>query len=104
MRCEEPMKIIELLRLWEQGYTQREIAASVNCSKSTVAGLQKRLQEIGLSYEAAKGMTDEAVTKLAYPAFRGGRPAKNEPISIMGVYVFTTYYLMKLIAGFKTRR
>jgi transposase len=73
------MKIIELLRLWEQGYTQREIAASVNCSKTTVAGLQKRLKETGLSYEAAKGMTDEAVTKLAYPACQGGRPARNEP-------------------------
>ncbi len=79
MRYEEPMKIIELLRLWEQGYTQREIAASVNCSKTTVAGLQKRLKEIGLLYETAKGMTDEAVAKLAYPACRGGRPARNEP-------------------------
>ena len=79
MRCKEPMKIIETLRLWEQGYTQREIAASVNCSKTTVAGLQKRLRELGLSYQTAKGMTDEAINKLVYPAYNGGRPFKKEP-------------------------
>jgi transposase len=73
------MKIIETLRLWEQGYTQREIAASVNCSKTTVAGLQKRFKELGLSYEAAQGMTDDAINKLAYPVCHGGRPAKQEP-------------------------
>ena len=79
MRCKEPMKIIETLRLWEQGYTQREIAASVNCSKTTVAELQKRLKELGLSYEAAKGMTDEALNIMVYPACHGGRPVKKEP-------------------------
>jgi transposase len=36
MRCEEPVKIIEILRLTEQGYSQREIAKSVKCGKSTV--------------------------------------------------------------------
>jgi hypothetical protein len=35
MRCEEPVKIIEILRLTEQGYSQREIAKSVKCGKST---------------------------------------------------------------------
>ena len=79
MRCKEPMKIIEALRLWEQGYTQREIAASINCSKTTVAGLQKRFKELCLSYEAVKEMTDEAVNKLVYPVCHGGRPAKKEP-------------------------
>jgi transposase len=73
------MKIIEALRLWEQGYTQKEIAASVNCSKTTVAGLQKRLKELGLSYDTAKGMTDEAINKLVYPSCHGGRPVKKEP-------------------------
>ena len=34
---------------------------SVNCSKTTVAGLQKRLKELRLGYESAKTMTDEAI-------------------------------------------
>jgi len=73
------MKIIEALRLWEQGFTQRDIAASVNCSKTTVAGLEKRFKELGLSYEAAKDMTDEAVKLLVYPVCHRGRKAKKEP-------------------------
>ncbi|MDR9755232.1 MAG: helix-turn-helix domain-containing protein [Thermoanaerobacterales bacterium] len=36
MRCENPMKIIEILRLTEQGYSQKDIAKSVKCGKSTV--------------------------------------------------------------------
>jgi transposase len=34
------MRIIEMLRLQEQGYSQRQIAASVRCGKSTVAEMQ----------------------------------------------------------------
>jgi DNA-binding NarL/FixJ family response regulator len=44
MRYEEPMKIIEILRLGEQGYSQREIARSVNCGKSTVGGSAETVQ------------------------------------------------------------
>jgi transposase len=73
------MKIIETVRLWEQGYSQRDIAASVNCSKTTVAQMQKRLKELGLSYEMAKGMTDEAIKGLVYPAYHNGRPVNKEP-------------------------
>jgi DNA-binding NarL/FixJ family response regulator len=36
MRYEEPVRIIDILRLWEMGFSQREIAASVKCAKSTV--------------------------------------------------------------------
>ena len=79
MRCKEPMKIIEVLRLWEQGYTQREIAQSLNSSKTTVAGIQKRLEKHSLTYETAKGMTDLAINRLVYPTSHGGRPLKKEP-------------------------
>jgi len=73
------MKIIEALRLWEQGYTQRDIAASINCSKTTVAGLEKRFIVLGLSYEAAKDMTDDDINRLVYPVCHGGRRAKKDP-------------------------
>ena len=73
------MKIIEVLRLWEQGYTQREIALSLNCSKTTVAGLQKRLGVLGLKYKTAKDMSDDAINKQVYPCCHSGRTIKKEP-------------------------
>ena len=37
MRCLERMKVVEILRLKEMDmFTYRDIAASVNCSKTTV--------------------------------------------------------------------
>ena len=48
MRCEEPVKVLEILRLTEQGYSQREIAQSVKCGKSTVGEIQKRCRNCKL--------------------------------------------------------
>jgi transposase len=73
------MKIIEAVRLWEQGYTQRDIAASINCSKTTVASLEKRFKKLGLSYKTVKDMTDQAINNLLYPVCHGGRKAKKDP-------------------------
>ena len=70
------MKIIEILRLWEGGHSQREIAASVNCSKSAVVSIQKRCVEAGLSYMTAREMSDEQINKNIYPACHSGRSVK----------------------------
>jgi len=67
MRCVEPVKVIEILRLTEQGYSQREIARSVKCGKSTVADVQKRCRECNLQYHKAAQMTEEEIKKLIYP-------------------------------------
>ena len=78
MRCEEPVKIIEILRLWDQGYSQREIAASVKCGKTTVGEIQRRCQTYGLTYEKAEAMTDDAIKLMLYPdSF--GKPVKPDP-------------------------
>ena len=79
MRCKEPMKIIEILRLWEAGHSQREIAASVNCSKSTVVEIQQRCVEAGMSYITARAMSDEQINKNIYPSYHSGRFLKKEP-------------------------
>jgi transposase len=73
------MKIIEILRLWEHGHSQRKIATSINCSKSTVAGILRRCEEAGLSYETARELTDEEINKKVYPSCHGGRPVKQDP-------------------------
>jgi len=67
MRCEEPVKIMEVLRLWEQGCTQREIAASVKCAKSTVGEIQRRSREQELSYREASGLTNAEIHARLYP-------------------------------------
>lgn len=78
MRCEEPVKIIEILRLWEQGYSQREIARSARCAKSTVGEIQRRSREYGLGYEEASGMTNAEIHGRLYPKVTQG-PVKADP-------------------------
>ena len=78
MRCEEAVKIMEVLRLWEQGYSQREIAASVKCAKSTVGEIQRRSREQGLGYSEASEMTNAQVHERLYPKVRMGA-VKAEP-------------------------
>jgi transposase len=73
------MQIIEILRLWEQGYSQRKIAVSINCSKSTVVEIQQRCTEAGLSYETTREKSDDEINKLVYPSCQGGRPVKHDP-------------------------
>lgn len=78
MRCEEAVKIMEVLRLWEQGCSQREIGASVKCGKSTVGEIQRRSREQGLCYSEASGMTNAEIHERLYPKAKGGEN-KAEP-------------------------
>ena len=71
MRCEEEVKILEVLRLWEMGLSQRQIADSVKCGKTTVGELQGRCKDLGIDYtkavEIAK-VSDIKLQTLIYPA------------------------------------
>jgi transposase len=73
------MKIIEVLRLAEQQFTQRQIAASVKCAKSTVGSILRRCHDAGLTYQAASAMTDDRIDQILYPQHNGGRPTKDDP-------------------------
>ena len=53
MRCKEKTRIVEILRLWEMGLSQREIANSVKCGKTTVGEIQHRCMHVGLTYDQA---------------------------------------------------
>ena len=59
MRRTEKMKIIEILRLSEKGITQREIAASAGCGKSTIGDVLKLCREKGITYETASRLPDD---------------------------------------------
>lgn len=80
MRCLSYMNIIEILRLHEmQCFTQREIAASVGCSKTTVSELLSRCRACGLTYDDAQGMTQDRINELVYPDSFGPKQVKEEP-------------------------
>jgi transposase len=79
MRYEEPLKILEIMRLWEeQGLSQRDIADSVNCSKSTVGEVQRRCRAAGITYERAVGMAHDELVGALYPKL-AKKPVKDDP-------------------------
>lgn len=78
MRCIETMSILEIMRLWEHGLSQREIAVSVDCGKSTVGEVQRRCRLAGLTYAEASGMSNAAISVRLYPS-KTTEPKKEEP-------------------------
>jgi len=68
MRCTETVSILEIMRLWEEGFSQREIAASVNSGKSTVGDIQRQCRLANLTYAEAAKMTNSAIHARLYPS------------------------------------
>ena len=56
----------EILRLYSQGLSQRSIAASCNCGKSTVQRAIMLVKEHGLVLPLSPEFTNERITKLIY--------------------------------------
>lgn len=79
MRCTEKMRIMEILRLWEMGLTQREIANSVKCGKTTVGEIQHRCMDVGLTYDQASHMTNNEIRELLYPDSFGKKANVPDP-------------------------
>ena len=77
MRCIESVSILEIMRLWEQGLSQREIAISVNCGKSTVNDVQHRCRLADLTYGEASEMTNAAIRARLYPS-KAREPEKKD--------------------------
>jgi len=73
------VKIIEMLRLSELGITQRDIAASSGCGKSTVGEVLKLCKDKGISHESAKQMTDEQLHNILYQKAPDKAPMVPEP-------------------------
>jgi len=78
MRYLAQVKILEILRLWEDGHSQRDIGTSVGCGKSTVGDIQRRCREQGLGYEEAQRLTNEQIKERLYPALTS-MPVKKDP-------------------------
>ena len=61
------MKIVEMLRLSGMGMSQRQIAQSAGCGKSTVGELLKLCKDKGVDYTAAKAMSEGELYEAVYP-------------------------------------
>ena len=79
MRCEETVKILEILRLSEKGHTQRDIAASIGCAKSTVGEILRRSRGISLNYRQAQSLSSETLQERIYPALKQRQSGKAQP-------------------------
>ncbi len=56
-----------ILRLHSQGMSNRNIAASLSCSKNTVGSVLKRLKELSLSAEVLAEQSNPEIAKLMFP-------------------------------------
>jgi predicted DNA-binding protein YlxM (UPF0122 family) len=79
VRCEEPVNVLEILRLTEKHHSQRQIANSVKVSKTTVHEIQKRYRELALSYKQASELLDEEIKSMVYPLYSGLKVIKPDP-------------------------
>jgi transposase len=73
------MKIIEMLRMFEKGMTQREIAASAGCGKSTIGDVLRLCEENGITSEAASRLTDAELHEALYPQSQSQPRTKHLP-------------------------
>jgi len=69
----------EILRLFSQGISQRSIAASCGCSRSTVQRTLSRAQEHSLSWPLAPEMTDERLSRVFSPPTTAQSGIQKEP-------------------------
>ena len=68
----------EILRLSSLGFSNRNIALSVPCSRNTVAKVLKRAQELEISWPLEDNQTDEVLEGLFYPK-QSDRSQKRMP-------------------------
>jgi transposase len=78
MRCSDTLRILEIMRLGEQGLSQRDIAAGACCAKSTVGDVQRRCKEFALTYTDAQKLTNAEVKRILYPKM-GEVQIKGDP-------------------------
>ncbi|MGO5420679.1 hypothetical protein [Mediterraneibacter faecis] len=90
-------KYREILRLSSLGFSNRNIALSVPCSRNTVSKVLKRAQELKLCWPLQDNQTDEALEKLFYPKLNS-RPQKRMPDYdyIFKVLTTLTHYIEEI--------
>lgn len=57
----------EVLRLYTEGKSQRDIAAIIHMSRHTISDILKTTQLLGITNEVSKNLSNEDIEKLLYP-------------------------------------
>src|SRR5690606_14288517 len=80
-------KIREVLRLsFENGCSQRAIAAATRMSKGSVGDTLRRAQGAGLTWDIARELTDEELERRLYPSTRSEQPSARVPVDFAVVH------------------
>lgn len=79
----------EILRLKALGMNKQETAASVGCSRNTVAEVLRRAEALDLSYPLADEITDSKLAALLYPS------TTAKPVYKMPDYAYVAKEMMK---------
>ena len=75
----EVRKIHDVLRLNEQGFSQREIAQSLHCARSTAGDTLCRAAAAGLTWAAARELSEGELYGVLYPGNTGSLRRRIEP-------------------------
>jgi transposase len=75
----EVRKIHDVLRLNEQGFSQREIAQSLGCARSTAGDTLCRAEAAGLTFAAVRDLSDAELYARLYPGNTGSTRRRIEP-------------------------
>jgi transposase len=79
MRGSKPVKIREILRLRSLGMSNKQIARSCNCSRTTVIEMLKRADDAGLVWPEAEAMDDRLLKQRIYPGAEESTVKKPDP-------------------------
>lgn len=80
-------KIREVLRLkFENGRSQREIAAATKMSKGSVGDLLHRAQAADVTWEVARELADEELERRLYPSSRAKQSSVRVPVDFAYVH------------------
>ncbi|WP_308162028.1 helix-turn-helix domain-containing protein [Bacillus sp. ISL-75] len=72
------IKYREILRLNDQGLSNRSIASSCGCSRNTVNNVIKRADELQVSWPLEKDITDTDLQNVLYPE-KGKSDLRKQP-------------------------
>lgn len=72
-------KYREILRLTDLGLSQRNIIQSIGVSQKTIVKVQRRAQEMHLSWPLDESLTDTALEKLMFPKDTKASTQKRMP-------------------------
>ena len=72
------VKYGEILRLVSKGFSRRNSALSVPCSRNTVAKVLERVEKLGLSWPLPDGMTELQLSRKLFGKRKSFRSRQDE--------------------------